>query len=45
VKLNSLPFPGWLRTATVPPMASQRRLAMNRPRPEPPYLRVFEASL
>jgi len=44
VKMNSEPVPGVLWTRIAPPMSSQRRWQIARPRPVPPYLRVVDES-
>ena len=38
------PSPGRLSTETVPPISSQKRDTIARPRPVPPYLRVVVTS-
>ena len=42
--VNVEPSPGALSTATSPPIISQNRRVIIRPRPVPPYFRVVEAS-
>ncbi|OQA08481.1 MAG: hypothetical protein BWY66_00963 [bacterium ADurb.Bin374] len=44
VKWKVDPLPGWLSTQMRPCIISTRCREMARPRPEPPYLRVVEAS-
>ena len=42
--VNVVPLPASLSTAMPPPIISQKRCVMARPRPVPPYLRVVDAS-
>src|ERR1035438_1054188 len=44
VKKNDVPFPTSLSTQIFPPIISERRLLITKPRPVPPYVLVVEAS-